>query len=90
MNRRLLHIWLGIALLFSAFNSFAQGLPKLRRAEEISTGSFSNGVDYCLVNNSPVAGRADFALLQLGYFSVEDSRQSLIELDHTTPSDFME
>ena len=89
MNRRLLHIWLGIALLFSAFNSFAQGLPKLRRAEEISTGSFSNGVDYCLVNNSPVAGRADFALLQLGYFSVEDSRQSLIELDHTTPSDFM-
>lgn len=83
------HIWLSIALLLTAFNSFAQSLPKLKRAEEISTGSFPNGVDYYLVNNNPVAGRADFALLQLGDFSVEDSRNSLLELDHTTPADFL-
>ena len=89
MSLKLSHIWIATALLLSALSSSAQSLPKLKRAEEISTGSFSNGVDYYLVNNSPLAGKADFALLQLGDFSVEDSRKSLIELDHTTPSDFL-
>lgn len=67
----------------------AQSIPKLKRADEIMTGSFPNGMDYYFVANTPVAGRADFALLQIGDFSAEESRNGFEELDHINAENFL-
>ena len=77
------------AIVFSANSLEAQTLPKLKKADEISTGTFSNGIDYFFVNNTPVAGRADFALVQIGDFSVPESRDSFAELEHMDADSFL-
>ena len=67
----------------------AQSIPKLKRADEIMTGSFPNGMEYYFVAITPVAGRADFALLQIGDFSAEESRNGFEELDHINAENFL-
>lgn len=76
-------------LCFFAFDSGAQNIPKLKRAEEVSTGVFANGIEYCLVNNKASVGRADFALVQFGDFDVESTRESFDEMDHLDAKSFL-
>lgn len=51
-------------LLFALFlifcvgpESVAQNIPKLKRADEVSTGVFANGIEYCFVNNKASVGK---------------------------------
>lgn len=83
-------------LLFALFlifcvgpESVAQNIPKLKRADEVSTGVFANGIEYCFVNNKASVGRADFALVQFGNFEVESTRESFDEVDHMDAKKFL-
>ena len=83
------HILL-FALLLAAVQALqAQSIPKMKRASEISVGSFPNGVEYYMVNNKASAGRADFALIQNGEFDVDESRDALRDLEHIDPESFL-
>lgn len=78
-----------ITLLLVCVQAFGQSIPKLKQASEISTGTFANGIDYCLIDNNAVSGRADFALVQTGNFDTDRTRESFAELEHSNVSDFI-
>ena len=67
----------------------AQGLPKLKQAEEVTTGTLPNGIAYYLVANPATKGRADFALVQENITDVAETREALNELEHLSPKDFL-
>lgn len=83
------HILLFALLLAGVQALQAQSIPKMKRASEISVGSFPNGVEYYMVNNKASAGRADFALIQNGEFDVDESRDALRDLEHIDPESFL-
>ena len=68
----------------------AQSLPKLKQADEISSGVFENGVEYYFVSNDAQSGSAYFALIQSGKPDVEQTRQALRRLEHMDPDAFLE
>lgn len=68
----------------------AQGLPKLKQAEEVTTGTLPNGIVYYLVANPATKGRADFALVQENLTDVAQTRQALTMLEHLSPKDFLQ
>ena len=67
----------------------AQGLPKLKQAEEVTTGTLPNGIVYYLVANQATKGRADFALVQENITDVTATREALKQLEHLSPKDFL-
>ena len=67
----------------------AQGLPKLKQAEEVTTGALPNGIVYYLVANPATKGRADFALVQENLTDVDQTREALAQLEHLSPKDFL-
>lgn len=67
----------------------AQGLPKLKQAEEVTTGALPNGIVYYLVANPATKGRADFALVQENLTDVDQTREVLAQLEHLSPKDFL-
>ena len=88
--RHLARYLLAAALvLLSSVSLRAQGLPKLKQAGEVTTGTLPNGIAYYLVANPTVKGRADFALVQEGVTDVPASRQALSELEHLSPKAFL-
>lgn len=52
-----------LAIFLSALAMSGQDMPPLGVAEEINRGSFPNGLEYYLINNSAEKGFADFALV---------------------------
>ncbi len=68
----------------------AQGLPKLKQAGEVTTGTLPNGISYYLVSNPAVKGRADFALVQEGITDIPATRQALTQLEHLSPKEFLQ
>lgn len=60
----------------------AQALPSLGVAEEITTGSLPNGIEYYLVTNPGQKGFADFALVRDGFCDVGPERAALSSLPH--------
>lgn len=73
------------ALLVCPLKLGAQGLPRLKQADEVSTGVLPNGIMYYLVENPVVKGRADFALVQEGIKDVSGARNALVSLPHISP-----
>ena len=69
--------------------SYGQGLPKLKCADEVVHGEFPNGVEYYFIENAPVAGRADFALVQIGDFSVRETRHTFVDSEHIDVKDYL-
>ncbi|MBO4465514.1 MAG: hypothetical protein J5748_02410 [Bacteroidales bacterium] len=76
-----------LALLPSSLQ--AQGLPKLKQAEEVTTGTLPNGIVYYLVANPATKGRADFALVQENLTDIEQTREALSSLEHLSPKGFL-
>ena len=62
--------------------ALAQGLPTLKKAPEITTGSLPNGISYYLVTNPNNKGYADFALVQKGQSDPDAARAALVRLPH--------
>lgn len=60
----------------------AQSLSSLPKASNVSTGTLPNGISYYLVANGGSKGYADFALVQKGAVSEEQSKSALTELPH--------
>ena len=67
----------------------AQGLPKLKQAEEVTTGTLPNGIVYYLVANPATKGRADFALVQENITDIPATREALSRLEHLSPKEFL-
>ena len=88
MRYRLVFV-VSIVALIVPLQVWGQSIPKLKRAEEVQIGAFPNGIEYYFVANSPVAGRADFALLQIGDFTTEDTRRSFACLEHINAEEFL-
>lgn len=87
MSRR--HIILLVLMWMLILPSYGQSIPKLKRAEEVNSGVFPNGVEYFFVENTPVAGRADFALVQIGDFSVDETRHTFVDAEHLNPKEYL-
>lgn len=83
MSTLVKHISCLIFALLS-FTAFAQDLPKLPQASQITTGTLPNGVFYYIVNNPSEKGFADFALIKKGSSNVGQERKSLSSLPHFT------
>lgn len=81
MRPILLHIPCLILFALSSA-SFAQGLPALPKAPEITVGQLPNGMSYYLVKNSATPGFADFALVQKSPSDVQTARKALTSLPH--------
>ncbi len=60
---------------------YAQDLPKLGVAPEISVGKLPNGLTYYLVSNKNACGLTDYALVQKAFSDVDGSRAALDSLD---------
>lgn len=89
--RRIMRYILAAALMLLPLESLrAQGLPKLKQAGEVTTGTLPNGISYYLVSNPAVKGRADFALVQEGITDIPATRQALSKLEHLSPEDFLQ
>lgn len=73
------YIFLAIFTAFCAGVS-AQELPTIKKAAEIHTGKFPNGVSYYLVPNSSSKGYATFALVQKGAGNQDVARAELSSL----------
>ncbi len=80
---------LASALLMGMIPSSGQNIPKLKRADEVVSGTFPNGIDYYFIANNPVAGRADFALVQVGDFDVEQTRLAFVDSEHINAKDYL-
>ena len=78
-----------ILLAVIPISLLAQGLPKLKQAEEVSVGTLPNGIVYYLVANPATKGRADFALVQENVTDEGRTRQALSTLEHLSPSAFL-
>lgn len=82
---------LAAMLMLLPFGSLrAQGLPKLKQAEEVSTGTLPNGIAYYLVSNPATKGRADFALVQENLTDIPATRRALTQLEHLSPKEFLQ
>lgn len=81
MPRRLVFILL-IAILATPVSNFAQGLPTLPKASEITTGKLPNGITYYIAVNSSPAGFADFAFVRRGEPDITEAREELRSLPH--------
>ena len=89
--RRIARYFLAAFIMLLPLESLrAQGLPKLKQAGEVATGTLSNGIAYYLVSNPAVKGRADFALVQEGITDIPSTRQALSELEHISPQEFLQ
>lgn len=69
---------------------FGQGLPKLKQASEVTTGTLPNGIVYYLVTNPATKGTADFALVQEGVTDIPATREALSRLEHMNPGEFLQ
>jgi len=76
------NILTGLFFLALSLPVFPQALVSLPRAQEVSTASLSNGIDYFVVSNKVSAGFADFALVQKGTVPPEVTKTNLSELPH--------
>lgn len=74
------YIFNAIILLFLPYFVPAQGLPKLPKASEITTGTLSNGIEYYLVTNPSSHGYADYALVQRQQPDSAKAREALLSL----------
>ena len=81
MRSILLHIPC-LFLLTIASNTFAQSLPALPKAPEITVGQLPNGMSYYLAKNPATPGFADYALVQMSPADMEMSRKALSSLPH--------
>lgn len=89
--RRVMRYLLAALLALLPLESLrAQGLPKLKQAGEVTTGTLPNGIAYYLVSNPAVKGRADFALVQEGISDIPATRQALSKLEHLSPAEFLQ
>lgn len=61
----------------------AQGLPALKDASEITSGTLANGVKYYLVSNSVAKGLADVAIVRKSN-DISAARKELCSLTHFT------
>lgn len=89
MRKIVKYIIASVICLGTCLTLGAKSIPKLKRAEEVSTGTFANGIEYCLVNNRASVGRADFALVQFGNFDVGSTRESFDEVYHMDARKFL-
>lgn len=87
--RRVTSIAILLFAILSQASLSAQSLPKLKQAEEVSTGVFPCGIEYCLATNDARPGRADFALVQNGRFDVDATRELFYDLEHLNPASFL-
>lgn len=78
-----------LALLPVGLQGQGLGLPKLKQAEEVTTGTLPNGIVYYLVANPATKGRADFALVQENITDIPATREALSELEHLSPKGFL-
>ena len=81
MRRVLTYLLLSL-LSFSWVEAFAQGLPSLKKAPEITTGKLPDGISYYLVSNSSSKGYANFALVQRGTCDLYSASRNLSGLPH--------
>ena len=89
MMKTLRHTLSVLAALLLPLLAYAQSLPKLKQAPEITNGVYENGVEYFFASNDARSGYADFALIQSGKPDVEQTRGSLRRLDHMDPDAFL-
>lgn len=90
MHKRLVPILVLLALVCT--RTFADDLPQLPMAPEITRGTLSNGIDYYLVSNKHTPGHADFAVVQRDYTNPLQARRNLVSLTHfgnRRPCDFL-
>lgn len=80
--RRVIAYFLVFLLSLSGIQAFAQGLPALKKAPEITTGKLPDGISYYLVTNNSSKGYANFALAQRGAFGIAQARRNLSRLPH--------
>ena len=67
-----MRIILAAAALVLGGGAFAQSLPELGKASEITTGKLPDGISYYLISNPATPGFADFALRQLLVIVADD------------------
>lgn len=87
-----LRIILAAAALVLGGGAFAQSLPELGKASEITTGKLPDGISYYLISNPATPGFADFALVQPTRTDREGPRRDLVRLPHfqnRKPYDFL-
>lgn len=66
-----------------------QGLPRMKQADEITRGTFPNGIEYYFINNPVAKGRASFALVQENDRPVSEIRHALNGAGNMDPADFL-
>ena len=69
-------------MVLAAPRAFAQALPSLTKASEITTGKLPDGISYYLVTNAGTPGFADFALVQPLRSDRNGPREDLVSLPH--------
>jgi len=68
---------LSLLLAFFPLSAVSQGLPAVKTAEEVKSGTFPNGVSYYIVANNSSKGYANFALVQKGRSNQDRIRENL-------------
>lgn len=77
------------AAMSAALPVYGQELSGLQPAENITVGTFPNGIHYYLCSNVASRGRADFALVQTACPDTSAARESLIGTLHLDPEAFL-